>query len=100
MSNMEVFQVWGNLGACRELQQSLQQHHLHPSSTSQLKVCASTYPGSPWHPPKRDLLTDKEEQRGKSPFCGVRGLIQSNPHKALGSRALLEPNPMWSWNPI
>lgn len=63
----------GHLGACRELQQSLQQQqqHLHPSSTSQLEVCASTSPGSPWHPPKRDLLTDKEEQRGKSPFWGV-----------------------------
>lgn len=86
-------------GVCRELQQSLQQQHLHPSSTSQLKVCASTKPGSPWHAPKRDLFTDKE-QRGKSLFWGVQGAHDPNPRQALGSRALLEPSPTWSWNPV
>lgn len=39
--------------------------HLDNNTTSQMKISASTNSCSSWHPPKRDLLTDKNKE-GKS----------------------------------
>ena len=75
----QVVQAWravlgqfgGLLGAkCCSGARSMQRP-LGNTTASRMKISASTDPGSSWHPPKRDLLTDKKEQRGGRRCFGV-----------------------------
>lgn len=42
------------------------------NNTSQMRISPSTSPGSSWHPPKRDLLTDKNKE-GENNLWGLPG---------------------------